>query len=48
MRVGFVKDDAPQALPRNAFWSRGKISLVEMMAAVGILLIMAGIATWVN
>ena len=43
MRVGFEKDDARPDPPRVAFWSLGRITLVELLAAVGILAIMAGI-----
>ncbi len=43
MRVGLERDDARPDPPRIAFWSLGRISLVELLAAVGILAIMAGI-----
>ena len=43
MRVGLERDDARPAPPRVAFWSLGRITPVELMAAVGILTIMVGI-----
>ena len=43
MRVGNTKDDVPQAQPGPGFWSLGKISIVEVMAVVGILAILVGI-----
>lgn len=43
MRVGLVRDDAQPARPRVSFWSLGRISPVELLAAVGILAIMVGI-----
>ena len=42
MRVGNTKDDVPQ-VARPGFWSLGKISIVEVMAVVGILAILVGI-----
>ena len=43
MRVGLERDDARPDPPRVAFWSLGRITPVELMAAVGILAIMVGI-----
>jgi len=43
MRVGLGPDDARPAPPRIAFWSLGRITPVELLAAVGILEIMVGI-----
>ena len=43
MRVGLERDDARPARPQVGFWSLGRISPVELLAAVGILAIMVGI-----
>lgn len=43
MRVGYIKDEIPQARPRVEFWSRGKISVIELLSVVGILAILVGI-----
>ena len=44
MRVGNIKDEVPQITPRTRFWSLGKISVIELMAVVGILAILVVIA----
>lgn len=43
MRVGKIREDVPQAPPRPGFWSLGKMSVIEVMAVVGILAILVGI-----
>jgi hypothetical protein len=43
MRVGYSNDESSQAQRRVSFWSTGGISPVELLAAVGILVIMVGI-----
>ena len=43
MRVGDMENEVPQAMPRTGFWSLGKISVIELMAVVGILAILVGI-----
>ena len=42
MRVGAIEDEAP---PKQiSFWSLGRMSTIEVIAVVGILAIMVGIA----
>ena len=43
MRVGFIKDDVTPTLPRAAFSYLRRISIIELVAAVGILAFLAGI-----
>ena len=43
MRVGFIKDAVTPKLPRAAFRYLRRVSMIELMAAVGIVAILVGI-----
>jgi len=43
MRAGFIKDDVSPTLHQAAFRNLRRVSMIELLAAVGILVILGGI-----